>query len=257
MAVLMTGMGDDGAQGLLRMRRMGARTIAQDRATSAVYGMPKAAVELGAAEVVAALHDLPRVLNRLSRGGGGASETSKSASPPAGRHGEEAHPRRRRRRAQPRRHPPPPGGRRLRGADPRQPVPGRRHAAEDAGRSPHPRERAHHHAGRRRRQGAPGAHPAQGEGLPLLVAGRVDAPRAREGVQRHRVPEEGRERRAAGAGAARRSSAARGAEAVPQKRREAPRPREPSYSAQGETRTRTPFGATPSRWCVYQFHHLG
>lgn len=68
-AVLMTGMGDDGAQGLLRMRRMGARTVAQDRATSAVYGMPKAAVELGAAEVVAALEDLPRVLNRLSRGG--------------------------------------------------------------------------------------------------------------------------------------------------------------------------------------------
>ncbi len=68
-AVLMTGMGDDGAQGLLRMRRMGARTIAQDRASSAVYGMPKAAVELGAAEVVATLDDLPRVLNRLSRGG--------------------------------------------------------------------------------------------------------------------------------------------------------------------------------------------
>ena len=38
--VLLTGMGDDGAQGLLRMRRMGARTIVQDKASCAVFGMP-------------------------------------------------------------------------------------------------------------------------------------------------------------------------------------------------------------------------
>jgi chemotaxis response regulator CheB len=56
--VLLTGMGDDGAQGLLRMRRMGARTVAQDRATSAVYGMPRVARELGAAELVLALDDI-------------------------------------------------------------------------------------------------------------------------------------------------------------------------------------------------------
>ena len=37
----MTGMGNDGARGLLAMRRAGARTLAQDEATSAVYGMPK------------------------------------------------------------------------------------------------------------------------------------------------------------------------------------------------------------------------
>lgn len=48
--VLLTGMGRDGAQGLLDMRRAGARTFAQDEASSIVYGMPKAAVELGAAE---------------------------------------------------------------------------------------------------------------------------------------------------------------------------------------------------------------
>jgi two-component system chemotaxis response regulator CheB len=47
---LLTGMGRDGAQGLLDMRRAGARTFAQDEASSVVYGMPRAAVELGAAE---------------------------------------------------------------------------------------------------------------------------------------------------------------------------------------------------------------
>jgi two-component system chemotaxis response regulator CheB len=48
--VLLTGMGRDGAQGLLDMRRAGARTMAQDEASSVVYGMPRAAVEMGAAE---------------------------------------------------------------------------------------------------------------------------------------------------------------------------------------------------------------
>lgn len=47
---LLTGMGRDGAQGLLDMRRAGARTFAQDEASSVVYGMPRAAMELGAAE---------------------------------------------------------------------------------------------------------------------------------------------------------------------------------------------------------------
>ena len=50
--VLLTGMGNDGAQGLLKMRRQGARTIAQNEATCVVYGMPREAVELGAAEHV-------------------------------------------------------------------------------------------------------------------------------------------------------------------------------------------------------------
>jgi two-component system chemotaxis response regulator CheB len=48
--VIMTGMGSDGAKGLLSMRRRGARTIGQDEASSIVYGMPKVAYELGAVE---------------------------------------------------------------------------------------------------------------------------------------------------------------------------------------------------------------
>jgi two-component system chemotaxis response regulator CheB len=50
--VLLTGMGNDGAQGLLKMRRAGAHTIAQNEDTCVVYGMPREAVELGAAEQV-------------------------------------------------------------------------------------------------------------------------------------------------------------------------------------------------------------
>jgi two-component system, chemotaxis family, protein-glutamate methylesterase/glutaminase len=50
--VLLTGMGNDGAQGLLKMRQAGAHTIAQNEATCVVYGMPREAVQLGAAAEV-------------------------------------------------------------------------------------------------------------------------------------------------------------------------------------------------------------
>ncbi|MFH1476555.1 MAG: chemotaxis response regulator protein-glutamate methylesterase [Verrucomicrobiota bacterium] len=51
-AVLLTGMGRDGGEGLLALRHSGWRTLAQDKATSIVYGMPRAAAELGAAEKI-------------------------------------------------------------------------------------------------------------------------------------------------------------------------------------------------------------
>ncbi len=48
--VILTGMGSDGAKGLLAMRQKGARTIGQDEASSIVYGMPKVAYDIGAVE---------------------------------------------------------------------------------------------------------------------------------------------------------------------------------------------------------------
>ena len=53
--VLLTGMGRDGANGLLAMKKAGKFTIAQDQASSAVYGMPRAAAEMGAAELILSL----------------------------------------------------------------------------------------------------------------------------------------------------------------------------------------------------------
>ena len=63
--VLLTGMGRDGAAGLLAIRRAGGRTIAQDEETSVVYGMPQAAVTLGAAEFVVGLDKIPALLRTL------------------------------------------------------------------------------------------------------------------------------------------------------------------------------------------------
>lgn len=65
--VLLTGMGADGARGLLAIRNAGGRTIGQDEPSSVVYGMPKAAFDLGAVEIQAPLARIPQILLELLR----------------------------------------------------------------------------------------------------------------------------------------------------------------------------------------------
>jgi two-component system chemotaxis response regulator CheB len=57
-AVIMTGMGDDGASGMLEMKQAGAATIAQDEATSVVFGMPNEAIKRGAVDTILPLEDI-------------------------------------------------------------------------------------------------------------------------------------------------------------------------------------------------------
>jgi two-component system chemotaxis response regulator CheB len=64
MGVILTGMGKDGARGLAQIKAAGGLTVAQDRATSVVYGMPKAAVELGVVDTVAPLYRIASLINR-------------------------------------------------------------------------------------------------------------------------------------------------------------------------------------------------
>lgn len=69
LGIILTGMGGDGARGLLEMRKAGARTIGQDESTCVVYGMPKVAYDLGAVEYQEKLQDIARrayaVLDRM------------------------------------------------------------------------------------------------------------------------------------------------------------------------------------------------
>jgi two-component system chemotaxis response regulator CheB len=67
--VILTGMGDDGARGLKEMLEAGAGTIAQDEASSVVWGMPGAAFKMGAAEHVLALHRIPAQILALTSDG--------------------------------------------------------------------------------------------------------------------------------------------------------------------------------------------
>jgi two-component system chemotaxis response regulator CheB len=64
-AVILTGMGSDGAEAMLELRRAGAKTIAQDEASSVVFGMPRQAIALGGAQEVLALGDMSRRLKEL------------------------------------------------------------------------------------------------------------------------------------------------------------------------------------------------
>ena len=60
--VIMTGMGKDGAKGMLEMRNAGARTIAQDEASCVVFGMPKEAIRSGGVENVVPLNEIPSTI---------------------------------------------------------------------------------------------------------------------------------------------------------------------------------------------------
>ncbi len=67
LGVIMTGMGDDGAKGLLELRRSGAATIGQDEASCVVYGMPKEAAKLGAVALEVGLEQIPHEIVRFAR----------------------------------------------------------------------------------------------------------------------------------------------------------------------------------------------
>ncbi|MBP7203544.1 MAG: chemotaxis response regulator protein-glutamate methylesterase [Propionivibrio sp.] len=62
LGILMTGMGDDGARGLHEMLQAGARTAAQDEASSVVFGMPREAIRLGAAQITLGLEQIPSLI---------------------------------------------------------------------------------------------------------------------------------------------------------------------------------------------------
>lgn len=62
MAIIMTGMGSDGAEGIGEIRKAGGHTLAQDRESSAIFGMPKVAIERGYIDKVLSLTDIPEYL---------------------------------------------------------------------------------------------------------------------------------------------------------------------------------------------------
>ncbi len=63
--VIMTGMGDDGAEGIGRIKASGGMTIAQDEESCIVFGMPKAAIERGYIDSIASLEDIPNLLGEI------------------------------------------------------------------------------------------------------------------------------------------------------------------------------------------------
>jgi two-component system chemotaxis response regulator CheB len=83
-AALLTGMGRDGAQGMKKLQAAGARTLAQDEETCVVYGMPKAAVALGAVDRQVPLEGIPQAilqeLDRQARGSAAGSAVKSSGA---------------------------------------------------------------------------------------------------------------------------------------------------------------------------------
>jgi two-component system chemotaxis response regulator CheB len=66
LGIILTGMGNDGAQGLLEMKNSGAETVAQDEASCVVFGMPKAAIACGAVDVILPLSKIAGKLQRMA-----------------------------------------------------------------------------------------------------------------------------------------------------------------------------------------------
>ena len=69
--IMLTGMGKDGAMGMLEMRQAGAYNLAQDEASCVVFGMPREAIAVGAVDEVVPIQEMTqRVLNKLMQSGG-------------------------------------------------------------------------------------------------------------------------------------------------------------------------------------------
>ncbi|MBN1500049.1 MAG: chemotaxis response regulator protein-glutamate methylesterase [Spirochaetes bacterium] len=66
LGIILTGMGDDGANGMLEMKNAGIRTIAQDKATCIVFGMPKMAIERGGVNTILPLGEIPKAIMSFS-----------------------------------------------------------------------------------------------------------------------------------------------------------------------------------------------
>jgi len=77
--LILTGMGSDGAKGLLAIKRAGAPTIGQDEASCVVYGMPREAFRIGAVDTVASLHDIPGVIGATLRRHAGRPMTTQAS----------------------------------------------------------------------------------------------------------------------------------------------------------------------------------
>jgi two-component system chemotaxis response regulator CheB len=67
LGILLTGMGKDGATGLLKMKKSGAMTVAQDEPSSIVWGMPKAAIDLNAHSIILGLHEVADYIVKWSK----------------------------------------------------------------------------------------------------------------------------------------------------------------------------------------------
>ena len=68
LGVIMTGMGKDGLEGLRKIKQKGGMVVAQNEETCVVYGMPKAAVDDGIADLVLPLEDIPQALTKIVKG---------------------------------------------------------------------------------------------------------------------------------------------------------------------------------------------